>query len=110
MIPLPSNYQDPHGLTFGPDAVVVVQTVNSSSSQNRSLAIGPDAEYVEQSNHTYTRIDFNARIFVSDQAFLEGKKGIPFYNPQGQDFMSIENVKLTGDLVALCERHIEGLY
>lgn len=110
MIPLPSNYQDPHGLNFGPEAVVVVQNASSSRNENRSVTLGADGQYVEQSLGTYSRIDFTARIYVDEDAFLTGKKGIPFYTPNGQDYVFIENANLTGDLIAQCYQHIEKLY
>lgn len=110
MILLPSNYQDPHGLVFGPEAVVVIQSASSSHNENRSLALGADGQYVEQSAGTYSRIDFTARIYIDEDAFLTGKKGIPFYTPNGQDYISIENTTLTGDLIAQCYQHIESLY
>ena len=110
MIPLPSNYQDPHGLEFAPGAVVVIQSASSSRNENRSVTLGADGQYVEQSAGTYSRIDFTARIYVDQAAFEAGKKGIPFYSPNGQDYIFIENANLTGDLIAQCEQHIESLY
>jgi hypothetical protein len=110
MIQLPDNYVDPHGLEFGPEAVVVIQSANSSSSENTSIGLGSNGEYVVQNSNTYSRVDYSARIYVSEDAFLEGKKGIPFYNPQRGDFISIENADLSGDLIATCYQHIETLY
>lgn len=110
MIPLPSNYQDPHGFEFDSDAVVVVQNANSSCSENRSIILNENRQYVEQSSNTYSRIDFTARIYVSEQAFEDGMKGIPFYTPEGLDYVFVENADLTGDLVAQCYQHIETLY
>jgi len=110
MVQLPTNYADPHGLEFGPEAIVVIQSANSSSSENKSVGLGPNREYTVLNSGSYSRIDYSARIFVNEAAYLDGKKGIPFYNPQGGEFISIENADVSGDLIATCYQHIETLY
>lgn len=110
MIPLPSNYQDPHGLDFTADAVVVIHNASSSVNNSRSTSIDSDGQYVDQAGVSYSRIDFTARIYVNEAAFLDGKRGITFYNALGQDYISIEQAPTSGELVPLCEQYIQSLY
>lgn len=110
MIPVPSGYQDPHGLVFGPEAVVYVQNVSYSKNEQKTLTLRPDGEYVTQGESSYSRLDFSARIFVDAEAFANGKKGIPFYGPDGQDYFSVQNNGGWEDLMFACEEYLESLY
>jgi hypothetical protein len=109
MIKFPAGYIDDHGM----DLTNAVGVVNDAglSSHSHCVAAYLNGAYELRSNAKNCSINYRVDLYISDEAFSNGKRALPF-NLNGTShfhFTGGAEGMTADELIDACEQHLLGM-